>query len=165
MNWLYKFFFANWSHLLDAVFLSIAMFIGFQIGESKVKRNWDEERLRNSVLQAKREQHTEEVHRSQTLINHQISNEIIQKSKTLADRGSFTDERRMCNLESSGIFGLPSVPSAPSRTEAPPPNNVSSASRDPAEVSCSQLIQDAAQTTLMLIELQRWFALQSEAFK
>jgi hypothetical protein len=165
MNWLSRFLLANWSHLLAAVLLSISMFVGFQIGESKIQRNWDEERIRNSVLQAKQEQHTEEVHRSQTLINQQISNELIQKSKILADRKSLTDERRMCNLESSCVFSLPSVPSTSPGAEAPTSNNVSSASRDPAEVTCSLLAQDAAQTTLMLIELQRWFDLQSEAFK
>jgi hypothetical protein len=150
---------------MDVVFFALATFIGVQIGESRVRREWDEERLRNSVVQAKQEQHADEVHRSQYLINQQISNELTQKSQILASHSPFVNERRMCSPESFGAVNMSSVPQTSPRAEPPTANDLSPASRDTEAITCPRLAQDAAQTTLMLIELQSWFELQSQAFR
>ena len=41
-------------------------------------------------------------------------------------------------------------------------NSVPVAPRDEAAVSCAQLAMDAAKTTLMLVEIQKWYERQAE---
>ena len=57
--------------------------------------------------------------------------------------------------DSSGA--VPTVPSVAARTDA--------ATADPVPAaSCEQLAEDAAQTTLMVVEFQRWYREQREMY-
>lgn len=161
MNWINRFLLANWSHIFDALLLTMALLCGIQIGESHVQKAWDAERQLIAQAQAKQEQHVADVRQSQSQITQEISREFAKKSKLLADRQHDSRAGGVCNLPAAGGGDLSAVSeatagAAPFRTDSlPAPKG------DAGEVSCEQLRKDAAQTTLMLMEVQRWYREQS----
>ena len=161
MNWISRFLLANWSHIFDALLLTMALLCGIQIGESRVQKAWDAERQLIAQAQAKQEQHVADVRQSQSQITQEISREFAKKSKLLADRQPDSRAGGVCNLPAAGGGDLSAVSeatagAAPFRTDSlPAPKG------DAGEVSCEQLRKDAAQTTLMLMEVQRWYREQS----
>ncbi len=99
----------------------------------------------------------------QTQINQEITNDFLKKSKLLAERLPDPRVVGVCNVPSAGGGDLSAVAgttgrAAPARTDPLP-----ATSGDTGSVSCEQLSKDAAQTTLMLVEIQRWIqAIQTE---
>lgn len=162
MNWLSRFMLSNWSNIFYALLLSMALLCGIQIGASRVQKAWDAEKQKIVQAQAKQEQYVADVRQSQSQITQEISNEFAKKSKLLADRQPNNHVGGMCNFTTAGGRDMPAVSegserAAPARTNSlPPPKG------DAGEVSCEQLSKDAAQTTLMLLEIQRWSELQSK---
>ena len=156
MNWLNRFMLANWSHILDALLLLLALLCGMQMGESRVQKAWDAEKQTIALAQARQEQHVADVRQSQTQITQEISNEYAKRSKLLADRHTDSRVGGVRNIPTAGGRDLPSVPEAPAGTAPARTDRVSAAPGDAGEVSCEQLSKDAAQTTLMLVEIQRW---------
>lgn len=163
MNWLNRFLLANWSWLMDGLLLLMALIIGMQIGESHVQKEWNAEKSKNEQITAKLEQHVEDVKLMQTQINQEISNDFLKKSKLLADRLPYPHVVGVCNVPSAGNGSVSAVPkgsdgAAPTRTDPLPVSQGNTGA-----VNCEQLSKDAAQTTLMLVELQRWYQKQSLA--
>jgi hypothetical protein len=142
MNWLNRFLLVNWSWLMDGMLLFMALIIGIQIGESHVHKEWNAEKSKNEQLAAKLEQHVVDVKLMQNQINQEISNDFSKKSVLLAERLPDLRSVGLCNSAASGIRDLPYA--------------LPAASGVAAAISCEKIIQDAAQTTLMLDELQRW---------
>jgi 4-aminobutyrate aminotransferase-like enzyme len=62
----------------------------------------------------------------------------------------------LCNSAANGIRDLSPVSETATGTFAASPYALPAASGVAAAISCEKIIQDAAQTTLMLDELQRW---------
>jgi len=156
MNWLNRFLLANWSWLMDGMLLLMALIIGIQIGESHVHREWNAEKSKNEQLAAKLEQHVADVKLMQNQINQEISNDFSKKSKLLAERLPDPRSVGLCNSAASGIRDLPPVSETATGTFAASPYSVPASSGVATAISCEKIIQDAAQTTLMLDELQRW---------
>jgi hypothetical protein len=156
MNWLDRFLLANWSWLMNGMLLLMVLIIGIQLGESHVQKEWNAEKSKNEQLAAKLEQHVADVKLTQNQINQEISNDFSKKSKLLAER--LPDPRivGLCNSAASGIRDLPPVSETATGTFAASPYALPAASGVAAAISCEKIIQDAAQTTLMLDELQRW---------
>ena len=165
MNWFNRFLLANWSHILDALLLLTALLCGMQMGESRVQKVWDAEKQMIAQAQAKQEQHVVDVRQSQLQISQEISREFAKSSKLLADRQPDNQVSGVSNVPSASgrdrsAVSEASVGTAPARADPLP-----SPQGDAVAVSCEQLSKDAAQTTLMLTALQRWYELQSQAFK
>jgi hypothetical protein len=156
MNWLNRFLLANWSWLTDAMLLLMTLIIGIQIGESHVHKEWNAEKSKNEQLAAKLEQHVVDVKLMQNQINQEISNDFSKKSVLLAERLPDLRSVGLCNSAASGIRDLPPVSESATGTFAASPYALPAASGVAAAISCEKIIQDAAQTTLMLDELQRW---------
>ena len=156
MNWLNRFLLANWSWLMYGILLFMALIIGIQVGESHVHKEWNAEKSKNEQLAAKLEQHVADVKLMQNQINQEISNDFSKKSKLLAERLPDTRRVGLCNSAASGIRDLPPVSETATGTFAASPYAVPASSGFAAAISCEKIIQDAAQTTLMLDELQRW---------
>ena len=156
MNWLNRFLLANWSHILDALLLLMALVCGIQMGESRVQKAWDAEKQKIALTQAKQEQHVADVRLTQSQITQEISNEYAKRSKLLADRLPDSRAGRVCNVPTAGGRDLPAVPEAPARAAPARSDALPASSGDAGEVSCEQLSKDAEQTTLMLVEIQRW---------
>lgn len=165
MNWLNRFLLANWSHILDGILLLAALLCGMQMGESRVQKAWNAEKQKIAQAQVRQEQHVADVRLTQSQITQEISNEYAKRSKLLADRQPDSRAGGVCNVAATGGRDLPAVSEAHARAAPARSDPLSAPSGDAGAVSCEQLNRDAAQTTLMLTELQRWYALQSEAFK
>ena len=161
MNWINRFLLANWSHILDALLLLIALLCGMQIGESRIQKVWDAEKQKIALAQARQEQHVADVRLTQTQITQEISNEYAKRSKLLADRQPDTRTDGVCNVLAASGRDLPAVPEAPARTAPARTDPLPAPQGDVGQVSCEQLRKDAAQTALMLVEVQRWYREQS----
>ena len=165
MSWFNRFLLANWSHILDALLLLTALLCGVQMGESRIQKAWDAEKQTIAQAQAKQEQHVADVRQSQLQISQGISSEFAKNSKLLANRQPNNNVSRVCSAPTAGGRDLSAVSeasngAAPARTDPLP-----SPQGDAVALSCEQLSRDAVQTTLMLTAIQRWYELQSQAFK
>ena len=165
MNWLNRLLLANWSWLMDGMLLLMVLIIGIQVGESHVQKEWNAEKSKNEQITAKMEQHVEDGKLMQTKINQEITNDFHKKSKLLAERLPDPRAPGVCNIPTASNRDLYSVSEAPAKFDPSPTNALPSSTRDPIESSYLQLLQDATQTTLMFIELQRWHEMQSKATK
>jgi hypothetical protein len=156
MTWLSRFLLANWSHILNALLLLMALLCGMQIGESRIQKVWDAEKQKIALAQARQEQHVADVRQTQTQITQEISNEYAKRSKLLADRLPDSRAGGVCNVPATGGWDLSAVPEAPAGPAPTRSDPLPATSGDAGEVSCEQLSRDAAHTTLMLVEIQRW---------
>jgi len=160
MSWLSRFMLANWSHILGALILLIALVFGMQIGASRVQKAWDAEKLKIALTQARQEQRVADVQLTQSQITQDISNEYAKRSKLLADRQLDSRAGGVCNIPATSVRDLPAVPEAPAGAAPTRSDHLPATSGDAGEVSCEQLSRDAAQTTLMLLEIQHWYERQ-----
>ena len=161
MNWLNRFLLANWSHILDAFLLLAAFLCGMQVGESRVQKAWDSEKQLIAQAQAKQEQYVSELRQSQSQTTQEVSREFAKRSELLADRRLDARVSGVCNVPPTGGGNLSAVSEAPSRAASVRSDPLPATSGDSGAVSCEQLIKDASQTTLMLMEVQRWYREQS----
>jgi len=161
MNWINRFLLANWSHILDALLLLMALLCGMQMGESRVQKAWDAEKQTIALAQAKQEQRVADIRLTQSQITQEISNVYAKRSKLLADRQPDSRAGGVCNLPAAGGGNLSAVSEASERAAPTRSNPLLAPQGDAGGVSCEQLSKDAAQTTLMLMEVQRWYREQS----
>ncbi len=144
--------------LIGAAVLAAVVFVGgCQFGAARVTAKWDAEKVETSQVVAKQAEHVAAVAVQQSSINQEISNEF-QKAKAAiaADRQHLLARVpvrvRVDTPDHTGA--VPAVPGVATRTDA--------ASADPVSAAaCEKLAEDAAQTTLMVVEFQRWYVRQS----
>lgn len=161
MTWLRNMILTNGTYLLGFLMLALTFIFGVQIGESRKQRAWNEERQKIAVHQAKQEQHTIDIARAQKDANQEISDEIRRNFQILSDSKPVDVGGGVCNSSSNSGGDLPSLPGRSAGVDGQSTHAVPATSRDEAIVSCDQLVQDAAKTTLMLVEFQRWYSRQS----
>ena len=161
MNWFTRFIFANWNYLMGGLLLVMVLICGVQIGEVRVQREWNAEKLRAALVTAKQEQRAADVQQSQSQINQEISNEYAKNSKALGSRLPSLRPVGVCSSAPISAGSVPTVSEAPAGAASLPTDALSLAAGDAGAVSCDQLSKDAAQTTLMLLEVQRWYQKQS----
>lgn len=164
MNFLYKFFLAKWTYVMVALFLLMVLICGEQIGERKVQKAWDEEKIRAATVQAKQAQRVADIVQSQQSINQEISNDFQEKKKLLGFRAVMRPDDGGLRFESSrGLNSVLSVPEVANRAAASSPDAVPDSGGVALARGCEQLAADAAQTTLMVLALQKWHRQQSQA--
>ncbi len=156
MSWIRAFLELNKSLFLKGLLLLMAFLLGLQMGQSRLQRQWDAEKQTVQIAQAKQEQHVADVARVQNQISKEISDDYRKKSNLLASRAVVLGAERVLDKSETSSGRLSAVPTAPQRVEGQTSDMVSVASHDGVEVSCSQLIKDSEQTTLILFEIQRW---------
>ena len=146
--------------LIGAGVLAAGLFAGgCQFGANRVTAKWDAEKVATAESVAKQAKHVAAVTVQQSTINQEISNEF-QKTKAAisADRQHLLARvPQRVRIEATDHPGaVPAVPGIAARTDA--------AAADPVSVAvCEKLAEDAAQTTLMLLEFQRWYREQRDA--
>jgi hypothetical protein len=74
----------------------------------------------------------------------------------LANSDFVFGSKRVLDKSETSSSRLSAVPSASQGVEGSSSDMVFVTSHDGVDVSCSQLIKDSEQTTLMLYEIQRW---------
>lgn len=161
MNWLTKVILANWNYLLGGLVLLMVFICGVQIGESRINREWSAEKIKAALVVAKQEQRVEDIRQSQTQINQGISNDYAKNSKVLASRQPVSRPIGMCDCATVSGNSVPAISDAAQRAAVPAADALFASDGDAKGMSCKQLEIDAAQTTLMLLEVQRWYQKQS----
>ena len=152
MNWLTKFILGNWNYLMGGLVLLMVFICGVQIGESQIKREWNAE------------QRVADIRQSQTQINQEISNDFQEKKKLLVGlRSAIRTGNVGVRLEPDhSLDALPVIPSVTDRAAAVASDAVSDPAGTSSATGCEQLAIDAAQTTLMVLEFQKWHAKQTQ---
>jgi len=155
MSWIRAFLELNKSLFLKGLLLLMAFLLGLQMGESRLQRLWDAEKQAVQIAQAKQEQHAADVAQVQNQISKEISDDYRKKSILLASRAVVSG--RVLNRTQISSSDLSAVSASSERVADGSANLVLDTYGDDSLVGCVRLRQDAAQTTLMLIELQRWY--------
>ena len=164
MNWLTKVILANWNYLMGGLVLLMVFICGVQIGESRINREWSAEKIKAALVVAKQEQRVADIRQSQTQINQDISYDFEEKKKLLVGlRSAIRTGTVGVRLEPShSLDALPVIPSVTDRAAAVASDAVSDPAGTASATGCEQLAIDAAQTTLMVLEFQRWHAKQTQ---
>ena len=150
---------------MGGLVLLMVLICGGLIGEAHIQREWNAEKLRAALIVAKQEQRAADVQQSQSQINQEISNEFQKKKDILAGlrpalRGGDVGLRIQPSHDPST---LPAVSAIAAGVEAGTADAVPDSAGHANSIQCEQLAQDAAQTTLMVLELQQWHARQAAA--
>ena len=163
MNWITRFMLGHWSSILGVLLLLMALIFGIQIGQTRVQRAWDTEKLQAALSRVKQEQRVADTVYAQKTINQEISNEFQTKKDILAGlrpvlRGGDVGLRIQSSHDSGN---LPAVSSIATGIAAASTDAVPDSAGTATGTSCEQLARDAAETTLMVLELQQWHARQA----
>ena len=154
--------------LIGAATLMLAVFVtGYRYGEQHVTDQWDAEKVAQAQAAAKQAAQVAAVTTHQTTINQEISNEFEnEKAKIIADRRDLLARvpRRVRHHVPSGAGAVPEVPAVAAGVDAAPANPVPAAGQQANPAVCEKLAEDAAQTTLMVVEFQRWYREQATNF-
>ncbi|MHB8252794.1 MAG: hypothetical protein ACYDEV_03665 [Acidiferrobacter sp.] len=152
--------------LIGAAALILAVFVsGYRYGEQHVTARWDAEKAAQAQAAAKQAAQVAAVTTHQYTIDQEISNEFeTEKEKIVADRRHLLARvpRRMRHHAATHSSAVPEVPAVAAGTDAVPADAVPAAGPE-ASATCEKLAEDAAQTTLMVVEFQRWYREQATA--
>ncbi len=157
MNWLTRLLISNWTLVIVPIVMLGVWLNGVWVGEGRTQRAWDAERHQVALVQARSEQKSADIKRLQEQINHEISNEFNQKSARLAANWQSGRPVRVCSNPTDGAEHLPTVSATSTTVAEAAPDPVPSASADERRLTCDKLYEDSAQTTLMLVEIQKWY--------
>jgi len=148
-----------WRLIGGAVVAAVLFAGGCQFGTNRVAAKWDAEKSATAQTVAKQAEHVAAVTVQQSTINQEISNDFQKaKAEITADRqhllARVPERLRVDAPDHPGPVSA--VPVAATRTDA--------ATADPVSAAvCEKLAADAAHTTLMVVEFQRWYREQREA--
>ena len=154
--------------LIAAGATGVVLFVGgYQFGERRITARWDAERLAMTQAVMQQAEHVAVVAGQQSIINQEISNEFQTAKAAIAADHQHLLARvpQRVRVGSAGRHGaVPGVPGVAARVEAAPTDAVPAAGQSPDTAVCERLAEDAAQTTLMVVEFQRWYREQARAF-
>jgi hypothetical protein len=138
---------------------------GCQFGENRVTAKWDAEKLAGARVVAKQAEQVAAVNVQESTINQEISNEFQKAKAAISTNGRDLLARVpvRVRVDTAGRdIGVPSIPESSTRTVAVTAVAVPVAEQSTGNAPCEKLAEDAAQTTLMLVEFQRWYLQQEE---
>ena len=154
--------------LIGVAALALAVFIGgYRYGEQHVTTQWDAEKTAQAQAVAKQAAQVAAVTTHQSTIDQEISNEFeTEKAKIVADRRHLLARvpRRVRHHVTAHSGPVSEVPASTTGVDAASANPVPAAGQQTSAATCEKLAEDAAQTTLMVVEFQRWYREQAAAF-
>ncbi len=146
-----------WRLIAAGVLAAVLFAGGCQFGANRVTAQWDAATVATAEAVAKQAEHVAAVTVHQSTINQEISNEF-QKAKAAiaADRRHLLARVpvRLRVVAPDHPGPVSAVPSVAAGVDAAAADAVSAA-------VCEKLAEDAALTTLMVVEFQRWYVRQS----
>lgn len=148
--------------------LAAVIFVGgCQFGENRVTAKWGAEKLAVAQVVAKQADKTASINAQESAINQEISNEFQKSKAAIATNGRDLLARVpvRVRVDAAGRdSAVPSIPDSPSRSASVTTDPIPAAEQPSGNAICEKLAEDAAQTTLMLVDLQRWYREQAAAF-
>ena len=155
-----------WRLIAAGVLAAVLFAGGCQFGANRVTAKWDAEKAATAEAVAKQAEHVAAVTVQQSTINQEISNEF-QKAKAAISTDRLHLLARVpkrVRVDAPDHPGpVPAVPGIAARTDAAAADPVPATDRT-AATACEKLAEDAALTTLMIVEFQRWYREQAENF-
>ena len=141
---------------------------GCQFGENRVTAKWDAEKIAGAQAVAKQSENVAVINAQESTINQEISNEFQKTKAAISTNGRDLLARVpvRVRVDATGRdSAMPGVSDSPARTAAVTADAVPAAEQSTGNAACEKLAEDAAQTTLMLVEFQRWYREQSHALE
>ena len=155
-----------WRLLAIAALAAVLFVGGCQFGETRVTAKWDAEKLAGARVVAKQAEHVAAVNAQESTINQEISNDFQKTKAAISTNGRDLLARVPLRVRlnvTSRDSAVPSIPESSTGTVAVTADAVPVAEQSTANAACEKLAVDAAQTTLMLVEIQRWYQEQLAA--
>ena len=153
--------------LIGVASLALAVFAaGDRYGAQGVTARWNAEKAAQAQAVAKQAAQVAAVTTHQSTINQEISNEFqTEKAALVADRRHLLARvpRRVRHHAATHSGTVPEVPVVAAGTDAAPADPVPAAGQQAGAATCEKLAEDAARTTLMVVEFQRWYREQAAA--
>ena len=154
-----------WRWLAASTCASVLFIAGCRLGEQRITTQWEEAKTMQAQAVAIQTAHVAQITSKQTRINQEITNEIKAAKEKLATDRQYLLARVPGRLRLEPNFGDSTVSGVSIGADG-----VVTASTDAVLAgepladgqTCQRLAEDAAQTTLMLVGFQRWYALQSK---
>ena len=154
--------------LISVTFLALVVFAGgYRYGEQHITARWDAEKAAQAQAVAKQAAQVAAVTTHQSTINQEISNEFkTEKARIVAERRHLLARvpRRVRHHAATHSGPVPEVPAVAAGTDAAPADALPAAGQQASAAACNQLAEESAQTTLMVVEFQRWYREQAKAF-
>ncbi len=157
-----------WRLLAIGALAAVLFAGGCQFGENRITAKWDAEKLAGARVVAKQAEHVAAVNAQESTINQEISNEFQKTKAAISTNGRDLLARVpvRVRVDATGRdSAMPGVSDSPARTAAVTADAVPAAEQSTGNAACEKLAEDAAQTTLMLVEFQRWYREQSHALE
>jgi hypothetical protein len=154
-----------WRWLAAGALASVLFMGGCRFGEWRITTQWDVEKITAAQAVALQSIHVAKITEQQTTINQEVIDEFNKaKAQLAADRQRLLDRvpGGVRLKPASGDGNMPAVSVSADGVVATTADLVSAAEPTAASQGCQRLAEDAAQTTLMLLEFQRWYAAQSK---
>lgn len=146
--------------------LCLAIFIaGFVMGQRHVQQAWSVERLQQQAQSLQQSLHVAKIQTQQERINQRISTDYETQKSILARRAPVLRDGALslCIPAGNATTPVPAIPEPAPSADAATANPVPDPARYAGTVACGQLAHDAADTTLMVLSFQRWYAEQAKA--
>ena len=154
--------------LIGVAAFALAVFVGgYRTGQQRVTDQWNAEKAAQARAVAKQAAQVAAVTTHQTTIDQEISNEFEnKKAEIVADRRHLLARvpRRVRHHTATHSGPVPEVPASTTGVDAASANPVPAAGQQANPATCNQLAEDAAQTTLMVVEFQKWYREQAKVF-
>ena len=146
--------------LIGSSVLAAGLFAsGCQFGAKRVTAKWDAEKVATAEAVAKQAEHVAAVAVQQSTINQEISNDFKKAKAAIATDRLHLLARVPVRVRIDATDHPDPVPAVPVIAAG-----VDAATADPVSAAvCEKLAEDAALTTLMVVEFQRWHREQREA--
>ena len=154
-----------WRWLAAITCASILFTAGCRFGERRITTQWEVAKITAAQAVAKQTAQVVQVSAKQTRINQEITNEIKAAKEKLATDRQYLLARvpgRLRLEPTSGDSTVPGVSIGADGVAAVTADALLAGEPLADAHSCQRLAEDAAQTTLMLLEFQRWYAAQTQ---
>lgn len=154
-----------WRFIGVGAFISMLFIGGCHYGEQRVTARWNAEKAATAVAVARQAEQVSAVTAHQSTINEEITNDFQKTKAALAaerghvlDRAASTIALRVRNDSAAGSAGtVPEISGGAVGANAASADPLPAAGQPAESPTCEKLAEDAAQTTLMLVGLQRWY--------
>lgn len=154
-----------WRFLLGLLSCLAIFIAGLGMGQRHVQQAWNAERLQLQAQTLAQSLHVAQIQTQQERINQKILTDYETQKSILARRAPVLRDGALglCIQVSNAAGPVSANAGLASSAVAAPANPVPDPARDADAISCEQLVRDAADTTLMVLSFQRWYAEQATA--
>ena len=154
-----------WRFLLGLHSCLAICIAGLGMGQRHVQQAWNAERLQLQAQTLAQSLHVAQIQTQQERINQRISTDYEIQKSMLARRAPVLRDGALslCVPASNATSPMPAIAEPAPSADAATTNPVPDSARDAGAIGCEQLARDAADTTLMVLSIQRWYVEQAKS--